>query len=342
MLDIVQLVCTFTRQQDHTRFGPLKDTLWSLLLQNNITSVRTRFKEEFSFVFKYWIACITWCTATCVSPNYNAPASSVLNRLSFKIEHSLFKFTIWPYASIPYETSVCECGKFWSITLWAIRQVSAERYFALRPEACHSRKLRNGLVFDTKTSAMRKRVKLFPSSFGPFRIHPASSTAQFFHQSLPKAANSSIFLIRPPSGPIHFTLLPMSTHHVIASSSGHPSQSPVSNGVVGGHYRVGKKIGEGSFGIVHEGVSVRFALCLSIFKPFFCSRPNQHLLTTINRFFFSIPLLTFSTGNKLTTSQPVAIKFVRVTLWRYFLLTSLYSGTSEIWRPSTAWRVPLL
>ncbi|KAF8899896.1 kinase-like domain-containing protein [Gymnopilus junonius] len=49
----------------------------------------------------------------------------------------------------------------------------------------------------------------------------------------------------------------MSTPHVIASSSGHPSHSvSSSNGIVGGHYKVGKKIGEGSFGVVFEGVKV--------------------------------------------------------------------------------------
>ncbi|KAG6813901.1 bifunctional choline kinase/ethanolamine kinase cki1 [Tricholoma furcatifolium] len=45
----------------------------------------------------------------------------------------------------------------------------------------------------------------------------------------------------------------MATPHVIASSSSHPSQSATSNGIVGNHFRVGKKIGEGSFGVVFEG-----------------------------------------------------------------------------------------
>jgi casein kinase 1 len=45
----------------------------------------------------------------------------------------------------------------------------------------------------------------------------------------------------------------MTTPHVIASSSGHHSQSATSNGIVGNHFRVGKKIGEGSFGVVFEG-----------------------------------------------------------------------------------------
>ena len=57
----------------------------------------------------------------------------------------------------------------------------------------------------------------------------------------------------------------MSTPHVIASSSGHPSHAVSSNnGIVGGHYKVGKKIGEGSFGVVFEGV----CLC---FVPSFCA-----------------------------------------------------------------------
>ncbi|KAL4062222.1 kinase-like domain-containing protein [Scleroderma citrinum] len=48
----------------------------------------------------------------------------------------------------------------------------------------------------------------------------------------------------------------MTTPHVIASSSGHHSQSTTSNGIVGNHYRVGKKIGEGSFGVVFEGTKL--------------------------------------------------------------------------------------
>jgi len=48
----------------------------------------------------------------------------------------------------------------------------------------------------------------------------------------------------------------MTTPHVIASSSPHPSQSTTSNGIVGSHFRVGKKIGEGSFGVVFEGTKM--------------------------------------------------------------------------------------
>jgi casein kinase 1 len=47
----------------------------------------------------------------------------------------------------------------------------------------------------------------------------------------------------------------MTTPHVIASSSPHTGQSQnSSNGIVGSHYRVGKRIGEGSFGVVFEGI----------------------------------------------------------------------------------------
>ncbi|PSR79029.1 hypothetical protein PHLCEN_2v7216 [Hermanssonia centrifuga] len=57
----------------------------------------------------------------------------------------------------------------------------------------------------------------------------------------------------------------MTTPHVIASSSGHPSsQSATSSGVVGQHFRVGKKIGEGSFGVVFEGMFRQFFM-LKIF-----------------------------------------------------------------------------
>ncbi|KAI0783584.1 kinase-like domain-containing protein [Abortiporus biennis] len=49
----------------------------------------------------------------------------------------------------------------------------------------------------------------------------------------------------------------MATPHVIASSSGHPSsQNATSSGIVGTHFRVGKKIGEGSFGVVFEGTNI--------------------------------------------------------------------------------------
>lgn len=57
----------------------------------------------------------------------------------------------------------------------------------------------------------------------------------------------------------------MATPHVIASSSPHPSQSTTSNGIVGVHYRVGKKIGEGSFGVVFEG-ELLFVLSVLSYK----------------------------------------------------------------------------
>ena len=44
------------------------------------------------------------------------------------------------------------------------------------------------------------------------------------------------------------------TPHVIASSSNHTTQPATTTGVVGNHFRVGKKIGEGSFGVVFEGI----------------------------------------------------------------------------------------
>lgn len=51
-----------------------------------------------------------------------------------------------------------------------------------------------------------------------------------------------------PSVPLQ---LVMTTPHVIASSS---TSQTATAGVVGNHFRVGKKIGEGSFGVVFEGI----------------------------------------------------------------------------------------
>lgn len=52
----------------------------------------------------------------------------------------------------------------------------------------------------------------------------------------------------------------MTTAHVIASSMNHPSPHHSGSGsnVVGVHYRVGKKIGEGSFGVIFEGPFITF------------------------------------------------------------------------------------
>ena len=77
----------------------------------------------------------------------------------------------------------------------------------------------------------------------------------------------------------------MATPHVIASSSTHTSQPATTTGVVGNHFRVGKKIGEGSFGVVFEGV-------------YFPPPPIQ------------IPFLLLPLGSNLLTNHPVAIKFV--------------------------------
>lgn len=77
----------------------------------------------------------------------------------------------------------------------------------------------------------------------------------------------------------------MTTPHVIASSSNHSSQPATTTGVVGNHFRVGKKIGEGSFGVVFEGILLS--------PPLLCS-----------------PLSPCCSGVNLLTNQPIAIKFV--------------------------------
>ena len=58
--------------------------------------------------------------------------------------------------------------------------------------------------------------------------------------------------------------------------------------IVGAHYRVGKKIGEGSFGVIFEGPSP----------------PSLHLLPELNLTCLHI------LGVNLLNSQSVAIKFV--------------------------------
>ncbi|KAM0754006.1 kinase-like protein [Meredithblackwellia eburnea MCA 4105] len=57
------------------------------------------------------------------------------------------------------------------------------------------------------------------------------------------------------------------THHVSASSSASPSSSS-GVGVVGVHYRVGRKIGEGSFGVIFEGTNLLNSQTVAIkFEP---------------------------------------------------------------------------
>ncbi|KAG6814510.1 hypothetical protein H0H92_000035 [Tricholoma furcatifolium] len=68
--------------------------------------------------------------------------------------------------------------------------------------------------------------------------------------------------------------------------SSHPHSSSTAN-LVGVHYRVGKKIGEGSFGVIFEGATASFPL------------KNLSLTTT---------------GTNLLNSQTVAIKFAAATL----------------------------
>lgn len=101
----------------------------------------------------------------------------------------------------------------------------------------------------------------------------------------------------------------MTTPHVIASSSGHPAtQAGASNNIIGTHFRVGKKIGEGSFGVVFDGAS----------RPSFPSphKPQRPLQES-----------TFST----TVQSPSSLCVVHVTLTLSALtLSSVLPGTSQI------------
>lgn len=80
------------------------------------------------------------------------------------------------------------------------------------------------------------------------------------------------------------------TTHVIASSSSHHHVSTSNIAIVANNFKVGKKIGEGSFGIVYEGDFIS---------------PTYFLLEKISSC-LSPPL-----GTALHSGQPVAIKFVR-------------------------------
>ena len=75
------------------------------------------------------------------------------------------------------------------------------------------------------------------------------------------------------------------------SAHTHGSTSSTQN-IVGVHYRVGKKIGEGSFGVIFEGLS-----------PW--SQSHSPYLTS-----------TLVVGVNLLNSQSVAIKFVRQSFLR--------------------------
>ena len=110
----------------------------------------------------------------------------------------------------------------------------------------------------------------------------------------------------------------MATPHVIASSSTHTSQPATTTGVVGNHFRVGKKIGEGSFGVVFEGA--------------YRSSPLHHLT-------YRSP-----SGSNLLTNHPVAIKFVCYSRpqRKYPLNSERQSGTAQVGRTATTRRVPVI
>lgn len=135
----------------------------------------------------------------------------------------------------------------------------------------------------------------------------------------------------------------MTTPHVVASSSSHPSQSSTSHGIVGNHYRVGKKIGEGSFGVVFEGLQSIFQLPCSpspssnhhlpssVSLRFLDHRRSIHLradtppspLLLLLVIFPDLTIVVSSSGSKISSGTPVAIKFVR-------LLTELRINSSNV------------
>ena len=73
----------------------------------------------------------------------------------------------------------------------------------------------------------------------------------------------------------------MATTHVIGSStpgqhlSSSGSHSSNSSNIVGVHYKVGKKIGEGSFGVIFEGMSCRKGSNTHLVLPIYPDQPIQ-------------------------------------------------------------------
>jgi serine/threonine protein kinase len=70
-------------------------------------------------------------------------------------------------------------------------------------------------------------------------------------------------------------------HGAQRHSSKSKANSSTSSNVVGVHYRVGKKIGEGSFGVIYEGKHIYLSLNPSsgpyLTKELYLMSPPQHL-----------------------------------------------------------------
>lgn len=78
--------------------------------------------------------------------------------------------------------------------------------------------------------------------------------------------------------------------------------------IVGEHYKMGKKIGEGSFGVIHEGTNFTSLLMFNSFSFYYNSSHDSRA------FFPEIPLLVISCsinehiGINLLTNQYIAVK----------------------------------
>lgn len=75
---------------------------------------------------------------------------------------------------------------------------------------------------------------------------------------------------RPSQHPSFASLLTMSSHGPSSSSSSRDNNA--NSNVVGTHYRVGKKIGEGSFGVIFEGPFASLLVACPASSSF-CSSP---------------------------------------------------------------------
>lgn len=116
----------------------------------------------------------------------------------------------------------------------------------------------------------------------------------------------------------------MSTSQQHASSSSHSSSN---SNIIGVHFRVGRKIGEGSFGVIFEGQPLPASPFLSRSQSKRPSSldtapvdaPRQSRASLLgpghsSSFLRSDADILCSTGHNLLNSQTVAIKFVRLLL----------------------------
>lgn len=95
-----------------------------------------------------------------------------------------------------------------------------------------------------------------------FALHLAKANATYspvLHVTSPRASKFSCQPIRQRHSPslfVHFPEGPLNNLTFFTTSISTTPMASSSSNVVGVHYRVGKKIGEGSFGVIFEGTNL--------------------------------------------------------------------------------------